>query len=240
MFCRISELAQHKTSKTVWATTPCEKLVWGNQEPIWPISPAALRAVPSARIQYLARPKRSFSAWDDQWRKEEALSFFKRKQCPSSQYENTVRLSTPRTRTPGSQEAKNRPMWNVAITLRPVPMSALLQQLSRPKPTHPDHLSNRPSAASIVSSASKTTRTSSGTTRLSLPKLKENKICHDLGRPEESIWTISKAAKKASSSVRVEMLSEPKQLSKDYVPPREPEWSPKKPSNLDRKRILFA
>ncbi|XP_028316074.1 testicular haploid expressed gene protein-like isoform X4 [Gouania willdenowi] len=199
---RISELAQHKTSKTVWATTPCEKLVWGNQEPIWPISPAALRAVPSARIQYLARPKRSFSAWDDQWR--------------------------------------NRPMWNVAITLRPVPMSALLQQLSRPKPTHPDHLSNRPSAASIVSSASKTTRTSSGTTRLSLPKLKENKICHDLGRPEESIWTISKAAKKASSSVRVEMLSEPKQLSKDYVPPREPEWSPKKPSNLDRKRILFA
>ncbi|TKS72812.1 hypothetical protein D9C73_006889 [Collichthys lucidus] len=62
---RILDLAQHKTSKTVWATTPCEKLNWGNQEPIWPVTASALGAGPSPRIQYLSRHKRDFSAWED-------------------------------------------------------------------------------------------------------------------------------------------------------------------------------
>ncbi|XP_019219306.1 uncharacterized protein spmap2l isoform X2 [Oreochromis niloticus] len=107
---RILELAQHKTSKTVWATTPCEKLSWGNQEPVWPISASALGAAPSARIQYLSRHKRDFSAREDHRRKEEeaTASLFRKTQRPSSktsQYENTLRLSTPRTRTRSSQDA---------------------------------------------------------------------------------------------------------------------------------------
>ncbi|XP_023184807.1 testicular haploid expressed gene protein-like [Xiphophorus maculatus] len=42
-----------------------EKVSWGNQEPIWPISTAALKATPTARIQYLAQHKRDFSARED-------------------------------------------------------------------------------------------------------------------------------------------------------------------------------
>lgn len=33
------------------------RLTWGNQEPMWPISLAALRHIPSARLQTLAQPK---------------------------------------------------------------------------------------------------------------------------------------------------------------------------------------
>ncbi|GLD70524.1 testicular haploid expressed gene protein-like protein [Lates japonicus] len=66
---RILELAQHKTSKTVWATTPCEKLSWGNQEPIWPLSASTLGAGPSTRIQYLAKHKGDFSAREDHQRR---------------------------------------------------------------------------------------------------------------------------------------------------------------------------
>ncbi|XP_047442000.1 testicular haploid expressed gene protein-like [Mugil cephalus] len=236
---RILELAQHKTSKTVWATTPCEKLNWGNQEPIWPISASALGAAPSARIQYLARHKRDFSAREDHRRKEEEASFFRKTQRPSSkasQYETIVRLSTPKTRKRSSQEDgrphtslcdNNCPVWHLDPRLKTVVITPRLLQLSNPKPTHPDFQGDRGSAASTVSSASRAARISQRLVQLSLPKLKESNICYELGRPEESIWTVSRAARRTSASLRVEMLAAPKQLSEDYVPPREPEWNRK-------------
>ena len=33
-------------------------VVWGNQDPMWPISPAALSAVPTERLCTLADPKK--------------------------------------------------------------------------------------------------------------------------------------------------------------------------------------
>ncbi|XP_044060804.1 testicular haploid expressed gene protein-like isoform X1 [Siniperca chuatsi] len=237
---RILDLAQHKTSKTVWATTPCEKLSWGNQEPIWPVSASALGAVPSARIQYLARHKRDFSAREDHRRKEEEASFFRKTQHPSSrasQYEHIVRLSTPKTRSCSSQEAgpphtpqceNTCPVWHVDPKVKTAVITLRLLQLSNPKLNHPDFQSNRESVASIVSFASKTARISQRLVQLSLPRLKESNICCELGRPEESIWTVSRAARRATVSARVEMLAKPKQLSKDYIPPREPVWSRKK------------
>ncbi|CAI5653091.1 unnamed protein product [Oreochromis niloticus] len=154
---RILELAQHKTSKTVWATTPCEKLSWGNQEPVWPISASALGAAPSARIQYLSRHKRDFSAREDHRRKEEeaTASLFRKTQRPSSktsQYENTLRLSTPRTRTRSSQDAgpphtpqceKNCPVWHTEPRVKSAVITPRLLQLSKPKLAHPDFQRSR-------------------------------------------------------------------------------------------------
>ncbi|XP_065814539.1 sperm microtubule associated protein 2-like isoform X2 [Labrus bergylta] len=240
---RILELARHKTSKCVWATTPCEKLIWGNQEPIWPVSPAALGATPSARIQYLARHKGDFSAREDprsRKEEEEEASFFrKRPSSRASQYEHIVRLSTLKTRSCRTQEARpphtphceeNCPILHyeadgvktAAITLR-------LVQLSNPKLNHPDFQSNRESVQSTVSFASKTAEISQRLAQLSLPRLKESNISSSskLGRPEESIWSVSRAAKKTTASAQVEMLAAPKQLSKEYIAPREPVWSPK-------------
>ncbi|XP_030252660.1 testicular haploid expressed gene protein-like isoform X2 [Sparus aurata] len=235
---RILELAQHKTSKTVWATTPCVKLSWGNQQPIWPVSASALGAVPSPRIQYLSRHKRDFSAREDHRRmEEEAASFFRKTQRPSSrasQYEHIVRLSTPRTRSRSSQEAgpphttqceRNCPIWHVDPKLKTAVVTLRLLQLSNPKLNHPDFQSNRQSVESIASFAHKSAQISQQLVQLSLPRLKQSNICSDLGRPEETIWTVPRAAARATTSARIETLATPKQLSKDYIPPKEPEWS---------------
>ena len=45
-----------------WESTPdlspCrESLVWGNQEPLWPVSRAAMKAVASGRVEMLAKSK---------------------------------------------------------------------------------------------------------------------------------------------------------------------------------------
>ncbi|MEQ2162773.1 hypothetical protein GOODEAATRI_023244 [Goodea atripinnis] len=221
-----------------------EKLSWGNQEPIWPISTSALKVTPSSRIQYLAQHKRDFSAREDPRRKqekdeEEEACFFRKTKHPSfktSQYENTLRLSAPKMRSRGSQEPgplhtpqceNNCPIWHVDPRVRNFIITAQLLQLSQPKQTHPDYHSNRETAASIVCLASREARISQRLVQLSRPKLKQSNICCQLGHLEETIWTVSRAAKKASASVRVEKLAAPKQLHKDYIPPQEPVWSRK-------------
>ncbi|XP_015224621.1 PREDICTED: testicular haploid expressed gene protein-like isoform X3 [Cyprinodon variegatus] len=163
---RILELAQHKTSKTIWATTPCEKLRWGNQEPIRPISFSALRATPSSRIQYLAQHKRDFSAREDPRRP----------------------LHTP-------QCENNCPIWHVDPRMRNVVITARLLQLSQPKQTHKDYSSNRESAASVVSFASRAAQISQRVAQLSLPKLKQSNICYQLGHLEDTIWTVTSSKK---------------------------------------------
>ncbi|XP_040028740.2 sperm microtubule associated protein 2 like isoform X2 [Gasterosteus aculeatus] len=233
---RVSELARHKTSKTVWATTPCGKLSWGTQEPIWPPpSAAALGAVPSARIQHLARHKRDFSVREDQRRKEEA-SFSRKTRRPSSEasrYERFVRLSAPRTRSGGSRDAgpphtppcdNNGPIWHLDAGTKPAVITPRLLRLADPKRNHPDFWSNSEGAASVVSLSSQTARPSQRLVRLSLPRLRGGDACRRLGRPAEPIWTVSKAAMGATASARLEMLALPKRLSEGYVPPREPGW----------------
>ncbi|XP_037636842.1 uncharacterized protein LOC119494785 isoform X1 [Sebastes umbrosus] len=225
---RISELALHKTSKTVSTTAPCERLVWGNQEPIWSPSASALGAVPSARIQYLAKHKRDFSAWEDHRRKEEEeAAKTQRTSSMASQYKHIVRLSTPLPRRCGSREMrpphtpqceKNCPIWHVDLSMRTVVITPRLLQLSNPKQDHPDFQRDRESVESIISFASKTARISQRVVQLSRPRLKQGIICNELG-------TVSKAAREATASARVEMLATPKPLSKDYIPLRVPGWS---------------
>ncbi|XP_039976302.1 uncharacterized protein LOC120785557 [Xiphias gladius] len=198
---------------------------------MWPVSASALGAIPSARIQYLARHKRDLSAREDQRRKEEEVGFVRKTQHPSSetsQYENIVRLSTPKTRGPGSQEAgpphtpqceNNCPIWHIDPRVKTAAVTPRLLRLSNPRPNHQDFQSN---GESVGPAASRTARISRRLVQLSLPRLKESNICCGLGRPEESVWTVSRAARRATASARVEMLATPKQLSQDYVPPRGP------------------
>ncbi|XP_016397887.1 testicular haploid expressed gene protein-like [Sinocyclocheilus rhinocerous] len=146
-------LAQPKKSKTVSATTPWI-LTWGNQESIRPLSRSALQAVPSPRIKALAQPKKDFCL-QIQLRKEEEEERRMKISSPSSpavQYENIVRLATPKTRGRSAQEVKFSRLW-------------LFLQVSR-------------------------------------------------------------GARITTASARIQALSTPKALSKDYIPPREPTWQP--------------
>ncbi|KAK2904498.1 hypothetical protein Q8A73_011155 [Channa argus] len=215
-----------------------DKLSWGNQEPVWPVSAAALGAVPSARIQHLAKHKRDFSAREDHRRKEEEEeeSFFRKTPhppCKTSQYENIFRLSTPKTRSRSFQQAgphtshcdRNCPIWHVDPRVKSAVIPPRLLQLSNPRLKHPDSEGDRGRVASVLSLASRGARSSQRLLQLALPRIKQTTICCELGRPEESIWTVSGAARRATASPRLEMLATPKQLSADYVPPREPEWT---------------
>ncbi|XP_062332394.1 sperm microtubule associated protein 2-like isoform X1 [Osmerus eperlanus] len=233
---RILELAQHKVPKTIWVTTPCSKLTWGNQDSIWPLSFSALGAVPTDRIQYLSRHKRVFSACDDHLRKQEEESVSRKASRPSSkklQAQHIVRLSTPKSRTRSSQEMRlphtseceySCPIWHISPQGRPAETPPRLLQLASPKLNHPSFTPAREKVETYISYAAKTARTTPRLDMLSLPKMKHNQMFMERGRPEDPIWLVSKAAKKATASPRLTELSAAKQLSKDYIPLRDPVW----------------
>ncbi|XP_046876057.1 testicular haploid expressed gene protein-like isoform X4 [Hypomesus transpacificus] len=191
---RILELAQHKVPKTIWVTTPCT-LTWGNQDSMWPLSFSALGAVPTDRIQYLSRHKRVFSACDDH-------------------------LRPPHT----SECEYSCPIWHISPQGRLAETPPRLLQLASPKRNHPSFTPAREKVETYISYAAKTARTTPRLDMLSLPKMKQNQMFMERGRPEDPIWLVSKAAKKATASPRLTELSAAKQLSKDYIPLRDPVW----------------
>ncbi|XP_036446188.1 testicular haploid expressed gene protein-like [Colossoma macropomum] len=231
---RILQLAQHKESKAIWVTTPGTKLTWGNQESIWPLSLAALRAVPTPRIQALARQKKDFSSfYQELLRKREEEGGSTKTTRPSSreaQYEQAVRLATPKARTRSSQEVSSPhtvwceyscPVWHISPVGQNAVISPRVLQLSRPKTTHTDFRGNRQTVETHVSYAAKTARTTPRLEQLCLPKLRKSSLFYHHGRPESPIRPVSEGAKKATASARVRQLSTPKTLSKDYIPPRD-------------------
>ncbi|XP_062250221.1 uncharacterized protein LOC133959139 [Platichthys flesus] len=134
----ILELARHKTSKTIWATTPRSRC-----------GPAALGAFPSARIQHLSEHKRRLPAREGR-KDEEAKT--QRPSSKTSQYQSFVRLSTPRGRSHSSQEARsphtpqceiNCPIWHVDPRVKTAAIAPRLLRLADAKQNPPDFQSNR-------------------------------------------------------------------------------------------------
>ncbi|KAI4885317.1 hypothetical protein NFI96_030553, partial [Prochilodus magdalenae] len=213
------------------------RLTWGNQESIWPLSLAALGAVPTPRIQALAQHKKDFSAlYQEQLRKTEEERGSAKTTRPSShkaQYEQAVRLATPRARSRSSQEVSpphspwcehSCPMWHISPVVRNTVISPRVLQLARPKTTHPDFRSNRQMVETYIPYAAKTARMTPRLEQLCLPKLRDSSLFYQHGGPETPIWPVSTGAKKATASTRVRDLSTPKALSKDYIPPRDLRW----------------
>ncbi|XP_053735195.1 uncharacterized protein LOC128767282 [Synchiropus splendidus] len=163
---------------------------------MWRSQGVGARFGPSKRIQELARHKTSKAVW----------------------------ATTPRSPHSSSCEP-NCPIWHVDPRTATAPVSPRVLQLSRPKRNHPDFVGNRQSSQSFVSAASKTATASQRVLCLALPRLKQSDICRNLGRPEEPVWRVSNSAKRATASPRLRVLAAPKPLSKDYLPPREPEWT---------------
>ncbi|KAG7461995.1 hypothetical protein MATL_G00197200 [Megalops atlanticus] len=232
------QLAQHKVSKTEWVTTPCRKLTWGNQETIWPLSYAALCAIPTERIQHLAKHKRDFSAWENESSRKVEEGRSSRSDRPASktiQYEDLVRLSTPKYRSRSSQEIRlphtawcerSCPIWHVDGSGRPPALSPRLLQLAVPKRTHPEFKGNRELVETYISNSAKSAHTSPRVDQLSRPKTRESNMFFDLGYPEEPIRPVSKYARRATASPRIKSLAIPKGVVKDYVPLRDPIWIP--------------
>ncbi|KAJ8015530.1 hypothetical protein DPEC_G00027080 [Dallia pectoralis] len=218
---RILELAQHKNSKTIWITTVCPKLSWGNQDSIWPLSYSALVAVPTERTQYLARHKRSFSAWEGCRKEEEEVNSSRKTLRPSfksAQYERIVRLSTPKIRSPNPQESGPPQTLPGVRTAKPSPR---LLQLATPKVNPYDFQSNTEKLETKISFAAKSAKTSPRLDMLSVPRLRDSTMFYERGQPEDPIWPVSKGAQQAKASLRLVTLSAPKGLNKNYIPPRD-------------------
>ncbi|XP_063046175.1 sperm microtubule associated protein 2-like [Engraulis encrasicolus] len=226
---RVIELAQPKDPKTIWLTTHWY-VRWGNQEPIVPVSLAALKAVPTTRVRTLAQPKKDFKLL--QTREEEKLLHSRRSSSAhkASQYEHIIRLSTPKRRSISSQENRtphtpwcehNCPIWHVYPKAQSTYLSPRLRQLASPKLNHPDFRSNRETVEGYISLPARSGQATPRLDMLAMPKRQESGMFYDRGRPEKPIWAVSKAAMQARASPRVDELSQPKPLNKDYLPPKE-------------------
>ncbi|XP_026887271.2 testicular haploid expressed gene protein-like isoform X2 [Electrophorus electricus] len=201
---RILQLAQHKESKSMWVTTPGRKLTWGNQEPIWPVTLAALEAVPTPRLQALAQHKKDFFAFhQEQLCREEEEDRRVRKSHPLScvaQYEHVVRLATPRSRSRSFQEVSpphsewceySCPVWHISFSALNAVISPRLLQLAQPKSTHPNFRSNRQTIETNVTYAAKKAQPSPRLEQLCLPKLRESSLFYQHGPPESPIRPVS-------------------------------------------------
>ncbi|XP_067312787.1 sperm microtubule associated protein 2-like [Pseudorasbora parva] len=165
---------------------------------------------------------------------------------PSShavQYENIVRLATPKTRGRSAQDVNSPhsllcehdcPIWHTSPSVRNVMVSPRILHLANPKTNHPNFTSNRQNVQTFISYAAQTAKMTARLEQLSLPRLRENRHFYEPGRPESPIRPVrdrhsccicvSRGARKATVSARIRDLSAPKALSKDYIPPREPTW----------------
>ncbi|XP_028815300.1 ADP-ribosylation factor-like protein 9 isoform X3 [Denticeps clupeoides] len=206
---RIAELARHKSCKSVWATTPCRKLAWGNQELIRPLTYSALGAVPSERIEVLAKPKRDFSALDT--RRAAAartggdigVSETPRPSCRAAQYQHVVRLSTPKSscrvlegrsaHTAGCEH--NCPIWHTETRGRVTEASPRITQLATPRTLHPHFQWNQDVSAFPPPSSSSHSAVP-GVSSVSSGQLVVTRVSH--------------AARTARLTPRLEQLSEPR------------------------------
>ncbi|XP_064200052.1 sperm microtubule associated protein 2-like [Anguilla rostrata] len=236
---RILQLAQHKDSKTEWVTTPW-KLTWGNQDSIWPLSHAALSAVPTERTLHLAEHKRHFSVWDEQpSRKAQDGLCLTKGSWPfpgTIQYETLVRLSAPKYRSRRPREVRpphtqrcdrECPIWHYEVSTPARLLSPRLLQLARPKETHPSFRGNRESVETVISETAKLAHSTPRLDLLSMPKMREEShLSFPLRHLEDPIRPVSKHAKRAVASPRVKSLAVPKAVVKDYLPNRDPVWSP--------------
>ncbi|XP_074613423.1 uncharacterized protein LOC141873340 isoform X2 [Acropora palmata] len=210
---RLIKLAKPKESKAVWMTS-FWPLIWGNQEPMRPIPRAALSAnTQSGRLITLATPKKDF------------------------QHDHPIKCNREQYTYSCGRESMILGVHPFALKAN---ISDRVAQLARPKPEPEGHTEQR--AAYIFScgrsspiwsvrEAAKTAEEREYTLRLSLPKK-----AHPQYQPEREVpWPVSKTARRALSSTRVEQLSRPK--TREDGPVRESAW---RVSSASRRAVASA
>jgi len=195
---RIAQLARPKISKAVWETIE-PPIVWGNQEPMKPLSKAAVLAQPSQRIGELSTPKRNFQLDHPS-------------KCSRHYYLHSCGRSSV--------------IWDVNTNIN-TRISRRLEELSEPKKLHQAYSEDRTSYVlscgrsspiMMVSEGAKKAPQRTRTSDLSKPK----EFHRDYQIPREVEWPVSQAAKKAQTSARIESLATPKDRKEGPV--RSPEW----------------
>ncbi|XP_069482262.1 sperm microtubule associated protein 2-like [Ambystoma mexicanum] len=216
---RILELAIPKRDKRIWATR-YSKVVWGNQDPIWPRSFSALSVPQSERILSLAKPKKNFQP-------ESQRPFFPHELRQSSSLlervpfldlpsDRILRLAEPKKRSETSLDQRSQ---SATLTYK---ASKRILQLSIPRPLHSDYLADR--QIPVRSKSSMAPISPRIEHCLSNPKLKMASPCFPPERPEALIRPVSKMARCAVASPRTVQLAKPRDFPTECQPGRSEIW----------------
>ncbi|XP_004706404.1 testicular haploid expressed gene protein-like [Echinops telfairi] len=226
---RIHSLAKPKKQ---WGI-PERKLLWGNQDPIRPISQSALMARLSKRLQYLANPKETSRHYIP----NRSLHFYSCGrnsviwEIPSAALfshpsKRLKKLAQPKKCFAPSlrnckveQESDSRRATSANIPYA----SPRILRLSLAKGMDPHYLPPKKIGTKIPLS----TLSAVATPRmvdLAHPRIKIEGMCYETGKSEVPVRPVSFAATHASASPRLMTLAKNKSVHPDYIPDREAQW----------------
>ncbi|XP_075276233.1 sperm microtubule associated protein 2-like isoform X1 [Opisthocomus hoazin] len=224
---RIRELAEPK--KAAYANDP--RLVWGNQETIWPLSRRAAAARLSPRIVALAKPKQDFGNHQCRslflyscgrestiWERPLLEDFG----FPS---DRLLKLSEPKKYQAAylQQRPLQSPEWPVSPAALSYRASPRILELARPTGLHPEFLLPREVPTRVANIAA-LARAPSRLQRLAEPRVRKVTCCYEHSFPEAVIRPVSKLALEAVASPRTLELARAKRLHPDFVPLRDAKW----------------
>ncbi|XP_054843176.1 testicular haploid expressed gene protein-like isoform X2 [Eublepharis macularius] len=202
---RIQRLAEPKKTKDVWNYS--SKLVWGNQETIWPLSKKALTDRPNQRTLDLAKPKKDFNGKHQRRPRSSPLWSVSPMALSCKASQRILDLSQPRSlcssfTLPKESETQ---VTKAALTAA---ASARTKRLAQPiiKKSILCY-DNRYMEAPVreVNPAALQAVASPRTAELARPKALPTECSPD----RDAQWPVSLAARKAAASLRMEELAQP-------------------------------
>ncbi|XP_013924277.1 PREDICTED: testicular haploid expressed gene protein-like [Thamnophis sirtalis] len=170
----LQDLAKPKPTKDVWNYH--RKLIWGNQDPIWPVSPNTLLRQPSARILSLARPREVVE-------KPKSRSLF---------WYSCGQISE---------------IWKRSSAVYSALPSKRLLKLAEPRPISATYLKLRPRISPVWPISSSTLSCKASHRILILAQARG--IHPNFKFPEQTEREISKAARRAEATPRLQQLAHP-------------------------------
>ncbi|XP_064004663.1 sperm microtubule associated protein 2-like [Pogoniulus pusillus] len=200
------------------------RLVWGNQETIWPLSRGAVTARLLPRTAALAKPKKDFSKYQRSYGRE--LTIWERPLIVSFAFpsDRLLKLSEPKKYHPAYllQRPRQSPEWPVSRAALRYKASPRILELALPKVLHPEFLPAREVPARVTN-AEALAKASLRLQLLAEPPVREATSCYGNSVPESVISPVSKLALEAVASPRILELARAKGLHPDYMPLRDAE-----------------
>lgn len=230
---RIVTLATPKHSKATYWTSFGPTLVWGNQDPMWPLSRHALAARLSPRLLQLSQHKINYQDLSKHipeyvysCGRSSSLWHVSPAAAKGKSSTRVIQLAQPKV--DHSDETKHipqsifscgrsSPIWEVTEPARNCVDREHTLRLSQPKPFHRDYIPNR-DVQWPVSKAAQEAIPRSYTESLAKAKERQEGPVRD---PE---WRVSRGAMVASPTSRVVELSKPKGFVEGYVSCRDVAW----------------
>eukprot|EP00918_Siedleckia_nematoides_P067453 GHVU01146862.1.p1 GENE.GHVU01146862.1~~GHVU01146862.1.p1 ORF type:complete len:338 (+),score=18.65 GHVU01146862.1:334-1347(+) len=227
---RMAELATPKESRAIWVTSPSEKVQWGTQETLWPVSKKALSADASFRLLRLSTPKRNFQAYDQLNRPQFMFSCGRPSKiwasCPAMETSERITTLAQPKRVPEYYEdnrdnflfscGRSSPIWSVhdaAKSARQRSATNRLGQLAKSKNAPPDFIPNK-GVQTIITQSALCAQLTPHLAKLSEPRPRPE------GPYRDPQWNVSQEAKLCACTSRCGELARPKELPDEYRPLR--------------------